>query len=170
VSTPDATVQKGTAAGMSGITTTAPKVPTTSGDVLIEPGGAVAGLLDKDGTDSTTTTVFIPTWLVLGVTGELASTGTVHHGWLGISGRDAPAQGADSEPSGATVVGVNPAGAAVGLLRVGDVIVAMNGSPVRTMAQLRSSLYVLGPGTPVNLAIQRSGEQSTVALNLTASP
>jgi S1-C subfamily serine protease len=170
VSTADATVDQGTAAGMSGIATTSPKVPTTSGDVLVEPSGAVVGLLDKGGTNSASTTVFIPTWLVLGVTGELASTGTVHHGWLGISGRDASAQSGDVESPGATVVGVNPAGAAVGLLRVGDVIVALNGSPVRSMAELRSNLYVLGPGTPVNLEIQRGGVKTNVELNLTASP
>jgi S1-C subfamily serine protease len=165
-----ATVPHGTAAGMSGIVATASDVPVLAGDVLVEPSGAVAGVLDRSGSTTAGTVVFLPTWLVVGVTDELASAGRVHHGWLGISGHDAPPASGQTVPGGALVVSVNPSGAASGALRVGDVIVSVNGVPVRTMAQLRSALYVLEPGMPVALQVLRGGVEATVDLSLAASP
>ena len=43
---------------------------------------------------------------------------------------------------------MQPGGPASGRLEVGQLIVAMNSTPVRTMAELRALLYVLPPGPP----------------------
>ncbi len=72
--------------------------------------------------------------------------------------------------TGALVTAVQAPGASSHLLQVGDVIVSLDGAPVRSMAELRSRLYVLGPGTPVQLGIPRDGTLLTVAVNLSSSP
>jgi S1-C subfamily serine protease len=55
---------------------------------------------------------------------------------------------------GATVVAVQSGGPASGVLQVGQLITAVDSTPVRTMAELRARLYVLPPGTPVTLSVQ----------------
>ncbi len=166
-----ATVVGGSANGLAAIAATLPSVPDMGGDVLVDSRtGSVAGMLDKSGTTAgIDADAFLPSGLVVGVASELASTGRVAHGWLDIVGSDAPGSGR-SGPAGAAVVRVEPGGASVSLLRTGDVIVAVGGEPVRSMAQLRVSLYLLPPGTPVHLTVDRGGTPMDVAVSLSASP
>lgn len=172
------TVDAGAASDMAAVDATTPGLPTMAGALLLDPQGDVLGILDASGAagpDHSTT--FLPAELVLGVSGELASTGKVAHGWLEISARDAvmPTPSgttttvADSL-SGAMVDAVDPHGVSADLLKTGDVIVGADGAPVRTMAELRTRLYVLGPGTPVQLSLWRAGKPMTVEVDLSASP
>ena len=66
------------------------------------------------------------------------------HGWLGVEGTDAPGG------AGAKVAHGAAGGPAAGRLQPGQVIVAVDALPVRTMAELRARLYVLPPGTAVD--------------------
>jgi S1-C subfamily serine protease len=106
----------------------------------------------------------LPTQLVVGVADDLRSGNRVVSGWLGVEGSDA------SGGAGAKVVSVYSGSAAAGHLQVGQVIVAVNSLPVRTMAELRSRLYVLAPGSPVAVSVQAPAPGSAVkVINVTLS-
>lgn len=187
-------VTRGTASGMAGIDATARSMPTMAGEILLEPDGRVLGILDTTGSPSGDrgSKVFLPAQLVVGVARTLAASGRVEHGWLGVEGHDAPTgspptttsstASSSSAPAsttvatvgrvtgGAEIVKVDPDGASANVLRPGDVILGVDGAPVRSMAELRSRLYVLGPGTQVELVISRGGIAMTVAVDLSTSP
>jgi S1-C subfamily serine protease len=182
-----AAVVGGDASGMAGIDAAARSIPAMAGEILLKPDGRVIGILDSTG--SPRGYVFLPTQLVVGVADDLALSGRVRHGWLDVEGGNAPPGSYTSTgPSttgvssttgstatgqasgGALVVKVEPNGASSDVLRAGDVIFAVNSVPVRSMAELRSRLYVLGPGTQVQLGISREGTTMTVAVDLSASP
>jgi S1-C subfamily serine protease len=167
-----AVVQGGRAAGMAGIATSAPVIPRQAGALLLESNGSVVGLLDKSGSwaGGRGAEVFLPAELVLGVSGDLAASGKVRHGWLDVDGHDAPTAAEPTGPRGALVVSVDPNGASASVLRNGDVIEAIGGAPIRSMAELRSRRYVLAPGRPVRLLVARNGTSTTVEVNLASSP
>ena len=95
---------------------------------------------------------------------DLRSGDRVVHGWLGVDGTDAPNDG------GAKVESVDTDGPSANRLTAGDVIVALDALPVRTMAELRARLYVLPPGSPIALSVQRPSGATTVDVTLSASP
>jgi serine protease Do len=188
-------VRRGDASGMAGIDAAARSMPDIAGEPLLQPDGRVLGILDSTGSPPGVqgTKVFLPAQLVVGVADALAAGGQVQHGWLDVEGEDAPTRslpttststaGASSVPAsttttavvgratrGALVLKVAPNGASAHVLRAGDVILGVDGAPVRSMAELRSRLYVLKPGTRVKLEISRGGATATVAVDLSASP
>jgi S1-C subfamily serine protease len=65
---------------------------------------------------------------------------------------------------------VDPTGPAATTLRQGDVIVAVDDAPVRSMADLRSRLYMLPAGWPVWLRVYRNDSLTTVEVDLGSSP
>jgi S1-C subfamily serine protease len=110
--------------------------------------------------------VFLPGQFVLQVARELmANNGQILHGWLGIKGSN----NRTGKPKGALVTAVEPAGAAKDHLKAGDVIEAVDGRRVRSMADLRSRLYLLAPGAWVDLRIQRHATTVTVGLVLSTT-
>lgn len=98
----------------------------------------------------------VPGWLASRVATDLASTGSVQHGWLGISGISVtPATGT---MAGVRVVSVDlRSPAARAGLRPGDEILTINHLRVTTMNDLRGHLYVMPAGTKVRLSYRRSG-------------
>jgi len=135
----------------------------STGGVLVDADGAVLGIEDTSVVPNSGE-VFLPADLVVGVSLDLAAGGTVSHGWLGIDGGPARAAG------GAVIESVDPSGPAGGVLAQGDVIVAIDGTPVRTMADLRSRLYMLPAGSPVWLRVDRNGTLATMEVGLGSSP
>jgi S1-C subfamily serine protease len=133
------------------------------GSVLVSTDGAVLGLLDRTNGERAT---YLPATFVADVASELMTEGAVHHGWLDVRAIDATGPG----DTGALVTAVTPDGAAATSLRAHDVIVAVDGEPVRTMAELRSRLYVLPPGSPATLTVERDGAPMTVTVRLAPSP
>ena len=119
--------------------------------------GAVVGILYDPGSGSAAPTTFLPSGLVVGVADDLRSRQMVLHGWLGVSGADAPAGG------GALVQFVDPKGPAAGHVVAGQVIVGVDSLPVRTMAELRARLYILDPGNPVSLSLEQPTGAKVVA-------
>ena len=62
------------------------------------------------------------------------------------------------------VVGtVDDAGAAAGMLELGDIITSVDGTPVTTVDEVRSAVQT-GAGAPVSLAIDRNGAESSVSV------
>ena len=103
---------------------------------------------------------FLPSDLVVGVANDLRSDNRVVHGWLGVQGTDAP------DGTGAKVEQVQTGGPASGLLQTGQLIVAVNATPVRSMAELRARLYVLPPGAPITVSVQQPGGPRVVDITL----
>ncbi len=176
-------ITRGGASGMGGIDAASPSMPSMAGEVLVEGDGRVLGLLD-DAATSRSMKVFLPAALVVGVARVLAASGRVRHGWLDVTGADAvatPGGGAGDEgqttttavsrgAGGALIEKVEPDGAAAGVLRSGDVITSIDRSPLTSMAELRSLLYVTSPGEHVELGVRRGRSSLSVDVALSASP
>ncbi len=149
--------------------------PLTAVDVgcpLVDGRGDVVGMLaETTGSGSSTMSVFLPAGLVLGVARQLVSAGTVEPGWLGATASDAspsPAGGSNRQGAGGaqlnSITNGGPA-AAAGLVP-GEVVTAVDGTPVRTGAELATQLYPDPPGTSVELAVEIDGAARTVAVQL----
>jgi S1-C subfamily serine protease len=160
-------VGSGPGSGMVSVVATTPTGVEPQGAVLMEHDGAVVGLLDRFGVPSVGDgAVFLPGDFVEQVARELMADGKVLHGWLGIDGTNSN----PGQPEGALVTAVDPNGASNGHLQTGDVIEAINGRRVRSMADLSSRLYVLAPGSWVRLTVERDNTVDTVGLWLDATP
>ncbi len=169
-------------AGMGGIETVGP-MAGMHGGVLVDQSGRVLGLFDLATGRGASKAVFLPAALVVGVARDLASQDAVHHGWLDVSAIDAPRAALPKAPipgldgralpapsGGAKVVRVANTGAASGVLNDGDVVVAVDGFPVRSVAELRTRIYTMTAGTPIDLEIYRDQGYARVAVTLAASP
>jgi PDZ domain-containing protein len=73
-------------------------------------------------------------------------------------------------PRGALVISVASNVPAARQLDPGDVIVAVDGVPVKTPDELRAEVGKRDPGSPVRLTIRREGEASDVTVRTVASP
>ena len=130
--------------------------------------------------------ICVPGWLAAHVADQLISDGHVVHGWLGIEGTathlatlftETPnddhtvtptsAHKANGEVSGVRVIAVQPKSAAAeaGLER-GDVIEAVNGHSVASMAGLQAILYLMTPSSSVELEVVRGPQLSEVSAQL----
>jgi PDZ domain-containing protein len=70
----------------------------------------------------------------------------------------------DDVPVALNVAGVSEDGPAEGVLRTGDVILAVDGSPVADFTALRSAVIEAGADEPVAVRIQRDGEEQEVSV------
>jgi len=163
-----------------------------AGCALLDPSGRVAGMLDAvTGVGSHQESLFLPASLVVGVAHQLAATGTVEHGWLGLDASDTsatappPSAGGTSPgtpssttpdtksggASGVRVVSVVPGSpAAAAGISAGDIVTRIDGDPVRSVADLRTQIYPDPPGTEVELTIVMSGQTYTVPVVMTSPP
>jgi Lon-like protease len=73
-------------------------------------------------------------------------------------------------PRGALVIGVASDAPAAGKLRTGDVIVAVDGRPVKTPDELRRGIGRHRPGESVRLAIQRGGKRLELKVGTIPNP
>ncbi len=153
-------IPTGPAAGMPSITTSAPPAASNGGALLLTASGSVVGLLYEPAAGAPDTT-FLPSQLVVGVADDLRSGDRVA-GWLGIEGTDAPG---DTGAKVETVSAGSPA--AAGKLQPGQVVVAVDSLPVRTMAELRARIYVLPPGSAVTLSLRQPPGTATKAVGVT---
>jgi putative serine protease PepD len=158
VSAVGAPIVSGPASTMPSITSSPAAPSVIAGEPLLNAAGAVLGILYEPDPGAAPVT-FLPSDLVVGVADDLRSQDRVVHGWLGVQGTDAP-------DGGARVAQVQSDGPAFGRLQAGQVIVAVDATPVRTMAELRARLYVLAPGAPVTLSVQQPGGTKVVDVTL----
>ena len=73
-------------------------------------------------------------------------------------------------PRGALVLGVAGDVPAAGKIEAGDVVVAVDGVPVRTPAELRREIGRRRPGEPVRLTVRREGRVLEVTVATVPSP
>jgi S1-C subfamily serine protease len=156
-----AAIASGPATTMPSITSAPANPSLMAGEPLLSGDGSVLGILYDP--DPGTSATFLPSDLVVGVADDLRSQNRVVHGWLGVQGTDAPDGG------GAKVAQVQSGGPAAGRLQVGQLITAVNATPVRTMAEVRALLYVLPPGTAISLSVQQPAGTKVVDVTLGTS-
>jgi len=169
VSTAGTAVNGARGQGMPSIVVASTLASDTTGGILVSADGALLGIQDTSVVTGGAGEVFLPADLVVGVSADLAADGSVSHGWLGINGGDTTARVASSV-RGAVVEAVDPAGPAATTLQKGDVIVAIDNTPVHSMADLRSQLYMLPAGSSVWLRVYRDETPTTVEVALGSSP
>jgi serine protease Do len=117
----------------------------------------------------------IPIDVAMEVVAQLKDTGTVQRGWLGVLIQEVSKDLAESfnldKPQGALVAQVIPdSPAAKSELRVGDVIVAYEGTPIRLSSDLPHLVGRTRPGTEVELTVIRQGREQTVELTIGQLP
>ena len=117
----------------------------------------------------------IPADTVRTVVAELKSSGHVTRGWLGVQIQPVTASIADSlgmkKAEGALVAEPqdgSPA-AKAGILS-GDVITAVNGTPVKDARELARTIGTIAPNATVKLDLIRNGQAKTISLTLGEMP
>ena len=113
----------------------------------------------------------IPSKIVLGIANNLADSGEVSRGFLGVLPEDLSLTLAESfglkDANGALIARVTDASPAaeVGILR-GDVILEVNNDKILNAADLRLKVSFYSPGTTVQLLILRDGKRFTQPIEL----
>ncbi len=147
--------------------------PGNSGGPLFDASGAVVGINAQIYSNSggyQGVSFAIPINLAVQVKDQIVKTGKVAHSRLGVEVQTLDQSLADSfklkTPNGALVAKVTPdsAAAAAGI-KVGDVILKFNGSPIIDAGQLSQRVGAVAPGEKASLEIWRDGK--TLSLSAT---
>jgi serine protease Do len=153
--------------------TTLDAVVETTGDApehavggpLVTAGGVVVGVVT--GVDHGTASYVVPVEVARKVADDLVAAGKVKPCWLGIEGRDA----GDPEVAGGGVLiaSVTPdSPAEQGGLRVGDVLVEIDGHLIGHMPDLMITLRSLSPGDEIAATVVRDDNPTTLTVTLGA--
>jgi serine protease Do len=113
----------------------------------------------------------IPSQIVRATAEQLIKTGSVHHGYLGISMNDVTPENASffnlKEATGAIVAQVTPdSPASRAGLKSGDVIDELNGQKVLNGGALQVAVSEDTPGTTITLGILRNGSPQNLTLKV----
>ena len=148
--------------------------PGNSGGALVNAHGELVGINNSIITNSGSFAgvgFAIPAQIARSTADQIIKTGTVHHGYLGISMNDVTPENAHffnlQDASGAIVAQVSPDSPAsrAGLLN-GDVIRQLNGRTMVNGSALQVAIADVLPGTKVQLGILRNGTAKTVDLTV----
>jgi putative serine protease PepD len=158
--------------GREVIQTDAPINPGNSGGLLANRQGRVIGINDairpaNDGTDGNVGIGFaIPIDLAAKSATAIIEGKTLQTGYLGV--RMAPATGGQD---GALVQEITPGSPAERAgLRVGDLVVAIDGKAVVSYSELGARIRAHKPGDNVTLKVVRGGNETTVTATLAQRP
>jgi len=148
--------------------------PGNSGGALVNLNGELIGInsaiLSKDG-GNIGIGFAIPVNMVKAVMEQLITYGEVKRGVVGIKLRDVTPEAAESLKL-VNARGVEISEVAAGSpadragIKVGDVVVSINGEPVEGAAQLRNGLALLRVGQSVELRLLRNGAERSVPLTI----
>jgi Do/DeqQ family serine protease len=148
------------------IQTDAPINPGNSGGALINLKGELVGInsaIIGPAGGNVGIGFAVPVVIARAVMDQLIRYGEVRRGRLGLSMQDV----LGGEGALIAEIAANSPGAQAGL-RKGDVVVALNGRPVRSAAELRARLGVVAVGEPVELKVQRGNEAHTLKARIGA--
>lgn len=158
------------------IQTDAPIAPGSSGGALVDGTGGVIGVttaiavseVGAEGLGFAT-----PIDIARNVAEQIIAGGRAVHVWLGIEGEDVDVGTAKEMgvAGGAMIRDVRPGSPAgkAGLAKR-DVVVAVDGVPVRSMGALKVQLRSHRPGDEVTLALQRGKEARSLRVKLAERP
>jgi putative serine protease PepD len=152
-----------------------------SGGPLLDDLGRVIGVnaqIESDSGGSDGVGFAIPSSTVRSIATQLVDSGSVEHAYLGVQ--------IDAVPGGVAIVEVRSGTPAedAGLEAAtgtgseggeqvptgGDVIVAVDGEPVTTSAELQSAIDAKNPGDTISITILRDGKRHTLEVTLAARP
>jgi S1-C subfamily serine protease len=158
------------------IQTSTPINPGNSGGPLLNPVGNVVGVTTAIVSDSQGLGFAIPSNTILRELSALITTGSyAAHSYLGVSGQDMSydlAQQIDASVTyGWRLASITSGGPSDGVLNVGDIIIALNGSPIRNNDDLTGYLEEKTlPGQSVQLTVVRDNTTIDVSLVLGQRP
>ena len=117
----------------------------------------------------------IPAETVKSVVGQLRDSGKVTRGWIGVQIQPVTADIADSlglkQAQGALVAEPQEGSpAAKAGIKSGDVIVSLNGEPIRDARTLARRISSLAPHTSVKIGVYRNGKEEQLSLVLGELP
>ena len=109
------------------------------------------------------------------VVAQLKDNGYVMHGWIGVRIQSVTADIANSlgmKQAGGAIVDEPEAGspAALAGIKSGDVITALNGTPVKDSRELARTIGMMAPKSSLALTILRNGQTKSVQLMLGEMP
>src|SRR6184192_4205746 len=149
-------------------------------DASINPGNSGGPLLNIDGKVIGINTAIVAAGQGIGfsipinqakaVMAQLIASGRVVRGWLGIAIQDVTDElaGTFGVREGVLVAEVMKGGPAEAAgVRQGDVIVELNGAPIKEVPELQRRVAAVAPGQPVRLKVIR--ERKPVALSVTVT-
>jgi serine protease Do len=155
--------------------------PGNSGGPLLGLDGQVIGIntaISSSSGSSAGIGFAVPSNIARNIAEALINTGKVERGFIGITGQDAHGLspemlekiGADRNQRGAIIFSVLPGspGERAGLQPY-DIILEMDGEPLRNFSQLRTRVAFVAPGTTVKLKVLRSGSTKNVDLVIGSS-
>ncbi|WP_313084973.1 DegQ family serine endoprotease [Pseudomonas sp.] len=163
-------------------------VPFIQTDVAINPGNSGGPLFNLDGeVVGINSQIFtrsggfmglsfaIPIDVAMDVANQLRDNGKVSRGWLGVVIQEVNKDLAESfgleRPAGALVAQVMDSGpAAKGGLKVGDVILSVNGESIDMSGDLPHLVGSMKPGSKAKLEVVRDGEHKTLNIEIGALP
>ena len=150
--------------------------PGNSGGPLFDATGAVIGInssikslaTSSDGQAGSIGLGFaIPSDLVVSVADQLIATGSASHGMLGVTVKAATATVGSDTYVGAEIQEVTSgSGAAIAGLRVGDVILTVEGQEVTSPKQLVGYVRRYRAGDTVTMTIERDGQTQDVSVTI----
>jgi S1-C subfamily serine protease len=159
---------------ISAIQTSAAINPGNSGGALVNLAGQVVGIPTLAAADpqlggaAAGIGFAIPSDTVTSIAAQLAAAGKVTSSGrasLGITAQTVA--DAAGQPAGVGIVSVTPGGAAAQAgIAAGDIITAVAGQPVASLAALQSVLAAHKPGDRVQAQLSRDGTETTVTLTL----
>ncbi len=144
--------------------------PGNSGGALVDAHGELIGIntfIISNSGSFAGAGFAIPSQIARDVTESLIKTGTVHHGYLGISMNDVTPDNYSffklKDTTGAIVSQVTPdSPASRAGLKAGDVIDELNGKKILNGGALQVAVSEVSPGTSISLGIIRDGQPQTV--------
>ena len=163
-------------------------VPFIQTDVAINPGNSGGPLFNLDGeVIGINSQIFtrsggfmglsfaIPIDVAMDVANQLRTDGKVSRGWLGVVIQEVNKDLAESfgleRPAGALVAQVMDGGpAARSGLRVGDVILSLDGKPIVMSADLPHLVGALKPGSTARMEVVRDGDRKMLDVKIGAMP
>ena len=149
------------------IQTDAPINPGNSGGALADRQGRVIGMNTSIRTDGVVAGNLgvgfaIPSDTFLLIAERIVNGESLDVGFLGISGQN-PALGR----AGALIIDVVEGSPAwEGGLNSGDLVIAVDGSPILGMSELAAKIRLTSPGTPVEVEVIRNGEKAAFVVVL----
>ena len=152
--------------------------PGNSGGPLFNLNGEVVGINSQIFTRSggfMGLSFAIPIDVAMDVAKQLREDGKVSRGWLGVVIQEVNKDLAESfgleRPAGALVAQVMDSGpAAKGGLKVGDVILSVNGQAIDMSGDLPHLIGAMKPGSKAKLEVVRDGDRKTLTLEIGALP
>lgn len=158
------------------IQTSTPINPGNSGGPLLNAVGKVVGVTTAIVSESQGLGFAIPSNSILREISSLLDTGTyTGHSFLGVSGQDMDYNTAQDLGASVTygwrIASVTSGGPSDGILSVGDIIIALNGTPIRNGDDLASYLEEKTlPGQSISITVVRGSSTRNLSVTLRTRP